>query len=124
MAKSPPLSADVEADLKALETRTQPDFTPSSGPKRRYPAGKVKRYPEEDEDRELKIPQNVLRGLGKTRNMAKGGSLPDLTGDGKITRADVLKGRGVFKKGGSVKSSASRRADGIAQRGKTKGRFV
>jgi len=55
---------------------------------------------------------------------AKGGSLPDLTGDGKVTRADVLKGRGVFKKGGMVKSSASRRADGIAQRGKTKGRFV
>lgn len=27
-------------------------------------------------------------------------------------------------KGGSVKSSASRRADGIAQRGKTKGRLV
>ena len=29
-----------------------------------------------------------------------------------------------LRKGGSVKSSASRRADGIAQRGKTKGRFV
>lgn len=55
---------------------------------------------------------------------AKGGSLPDLTGDGKITRADVLKGRGVFRKGGSVKSSASRRADGIAQRGKTRGKMV
>ncbi|MGA0983365.1 MAG: hypothetical protein ACO3ST_01555 [Burkholderiaceae bacterium] len=27
-------------------------------------------------------------------------------------------------KGGSVKSSASKRADGIVQRGKTKGRFV
>jgi hypothetical protein len=27
-------------------------------------------------------------------------------------------------RGGSVKSSASRRADGIAQRGKTRGRFV
>jgi hypothetical protein len=27
---------------------------------------------------------------------------PDLTGDGEVTRADVLKGRGVFKKGGSV----------------------
>ena len=27
---------------------------------------------------------------------------PDLTGDGKVTRADVLKGRGVFKKGGST----------------------
>ena len=30
---------------------------------------------------------------------------PDLTGDGEVTRADVLKGRGVegFKKGGSAK---------------------
>ena len=127
--------------------------------------------------------------------MAK--SFPDLTGDGQVTRADVLKGRGVFrhggrvkkmaeggsavkplpkgpqgprrypgqneaarkrremeqalkdkemsdkmnkayerferssesdspgyKKGGSVKSSASRRADGIAQRGKTRGKMV
>jgi len=29
-----------------------------------------------------------------------------------------------YKKGGSVKSSASKRADGIAQRGKTKGRML
>ena len=29
-----------------------------------------------------------------------------------------------MKKGGSVKSSASKRADGIAMKGKTKGRFV
>ena len=29
-----------------------------------------------------------------------------------------------FKKGGSVKSSASKRADGIAQRGKTRGKMV
>jgi len=28
---------------------------------------------------------------------------PDLTGDGEVTRADILKGRGVFKKGGSGK---------------------
>ena len=27
---------------------------------------------------------------------------PDLTGDGEVTQADVLKGRGVYKKGGSV----------------------
>ena len=32
--------------------------------------------------------------------MAK--SFPDLNNDGEVTRADVLKGRGVFKKGGSV----------------------
>jgi hypothetical protein len=32
----------------------------------------------------------------------KGKSFPDLTGDGKVTRADILKGRGVFKEGGVV----------------------
>ena len=60
---------------------------------------------------------------GKVKKMAKGGKLPDLTGDGKVTRADVLKGRGVpgFSKGGST---ASKRADGCATKGKTKGRFV
>ena len=37
------------------------------------------------------------------RKMAKGG-FPDLNKDGKITKADVLKGRGVIKKmGGSIK---------------------
>lgn len=32
---------------------------------------------------------------------------PDLTGDGQVTRADVLKGRGVFKRGGRVKKYAA-----------------
>jgi len=35
--------------------------------------------------------------------MAK--NFPDLTGDGKVTRADVLKGRGVYKKGGWIKEA-------------------
>ena len=43
-----------------------------------------------------------LRGRGIVRVGLKKGSLPDLTGDGKVTKADVLKGRGVFKKGGST----------------------
>jgi hypothetical protein len=47
----------------------------------------------------------AMKAAGKKPKMAKGGStFPDLTGDGKVTKADVLKGRGVFKKGGSVKS--------------------
>jgi hypothetical protein len=54
----------------------------------------------------------------------RSGGMPDLTGDGKVTRADVLKGRGVFKKGGAVKSSASKRADGCAVKGKTRGKMV
>ena len=32
--------------------------------------------------------------------MAK--KFPDLTGDGKVTQADILKGRGVFQEGGSM----------------------
>jgi hypothetical protein len=32
-------------------------------------------------------------------------NFPDLTGDGQVTRADVLKGRGVFKKGGWIKEA-------------------
>ena len=68
-------SADVEADLKALETLEQPDYD-VGGPKRRYRKGKVKRYAD----------------------------------DG-------------YKSGGSV-SSASKRADGCAVKGKTRGKFV
>jgi hypothetical protein len=42
-------------------------------------------------------------GRTKFPKLAKGG-FPDLTGDGKVTKADVLKGRGVIKKkGGAVK---------------------
>ena len=45
-----------------------------------------------------------LRGTGiakvQRQKLAKG-SFPDLNKDGKITRADVLKGRGVFKTGGT-----------------------
>lgn len=37
-------------------------------------------------------------------NMAKGGQkFPDLTGDGKVTKKDILRGRGVLKKGGAKK---------------------
>jgi len=32
--------------------------------------------------------------------MKDGGKFPDLTGDGQVTRADILKGRGVFGQGG------------------------
>ena len=45
---------------------------------------------------------------GKTVEKKKSGKkFPDLTGDGKVTRADVLKGRGVFKRGGDVSKRTS-----------------
>lgn len=41
---------------------------------------------------------------GKMKKAEKGGSFPDLNKDGKITKADILKGRGVIaKKGAKVK---------------------
>ncbi len=40
---------------------------------------------------------------GGSMKYKKGGStFPDLTGDGEITKADILKGANVFKKGGAA----------------------
>ena len=50
---------------------------------------------------------------------------PDMSGDGEVTQKDILMAKGVIPKpvkkakGGKV-SSASKRADGIAIRGKTR----
>jgi hypothetical protein len=47
---------------------------------------------------------NAASKMERGPKFKSGGSkFPDLTGDGKVTQADVLKGRGVFKKGGSAK---------------------
>ena len=45
----------------------------------------------------------------RRRAMKKGGeAFPDLTGDGKVTQADILKGRGVkgFQEGGEAKKGS------------------
>ena len=44
--------------------------------------------------------QQQLQNFRTTAN--KGGKFPDLNEDGKITQADILKGRGVFQEGGSM----------------------
>ena len=57
-------------------------------------------------------PKMQSGGMMKSKMASKGGSkkFPDLTGDGKVTQADILKGRGVKKKppgmmgGGMMKS--------------------
>jgi hypothetical protein len=58
----------------------------------------------------------------KKMRMAEGG-MPDLTGDGKVTRADVLKGRGVkgFAKGGVQTSSDTARKLATEMGGMRKG---
>ena len=49
------------------------------------------------------VPGTPRRGRRPGAREEKRGKFPDLTGDGKVTRADVLKGRGVFKSGGIAK---------------------
>ena len=77
------------------------------------------------------IPRSMLPDRSPPRPRTKAGRIPleqieAMMGETKEGEKIVKKskGGGVFKKGGSVKSSASRRADGIAQRGKTRGKFV
>ncbi len=81
----------------------------------------LSRADEAEEARKGRMGNATMRKGGKVKKMAKGGKLPDLTGDGKVTRADVLKGRGVkgFAKGGKVT-----RGDGCCKKGHTKGKMV
>ena len=64
------------------------------------------------------------RGGRKAMGM-KAGGFPDLTGDGKVTQADILKGRGVTKKakGGMMKKKGYK-AGGMAKKGYSKGGAV
>lgn len=52
------------------------------------------------------MPKPKKKMGGAVKKAKEGGSFPDLNKDGKITQADILKGRGVIKKnGGPVKKA-------------------
>ena len=51
---------------------------------------------------------------GGSMKYKDGGSFPDLNKDGKVTKADILKGRGVFKKGGAAHPGSKAVASKIA----------
>ena len=56
-----------------------------------------------------KLPKKVRNKMGYMKKGGKVKKFPDLTGDGKVTRADVLKGRGVFAAGGKVPENIKKR---------------
>ena len=56
-----------------------------------------------------------IKGSGRALMKKGGRSFPDLTGDGKVTRADVLKGRGVFRKGGAVNTRRENRLEELGR---------
>ena len=56
----------------------------------------------------MKAKGRATGGMMKTKGAKAGGKFPDLTGDGDVTRKDILKGRGVpGMKGGGMKTKGS-----------------
>ena len=135
----PPPDSEDRREFLAAQRRAQKEADAAAAERRRKAAARGAassdaKFEQAAEDKEQTMKDKQMREAYervKPKPFRKGG-MPDLTGDGKVTRADVLKGRGVFKRGGKVKkyaaggsvSSASKRADGCATKGKTKGRFV
>ena len=80
----------------------------STNPADSYPAKKDKRGKATIGGGEGKIPSGPSTGRRKpTMGSAKNGkSFPDLNKDGKVTKADILKGRGVIAKSGAKMKKA------------------
>ncbi len=70
-------------------------------------------YQEEMNNQQMQEPQRIYdedQGMKPVSLfMSNGGeaSFPDLTGDGQVTQADILKGRGVFAEGGEAEMQMS-----------------
>jgi len=105
---------------KAIAAMSDSEYAASSR-KKREDTKKGKQFSKQPKKaaktaRRFRNTGGIMSLMEATRNikplvkMAEGGSMlapkdkkfPDLTGDGKVTRADVLKGRGVFQEGGEV----------------------
>lgn len=71
------------------------------------PQNKKKVGPVDPKGAYTKVQERTIGKMKMGGKMAKdGASFPDLNKDGKITQADILKGRGVIKKnGGPVKKA-------------------
>ena len=94
------------AQQKPVKTTKKKSINPANS----YPDKKDKRGFPLIGGGEGKVPSGPTTGRRKTTmGSAKNGkSFPDLNKDGKITKADILKGRGVIaKKGASVKKAKS-----------------
>ena len=131
--------ADREAVKKAMKNTTLKDIDESAARTAKIefeqenpikPKRKPKKISDKDEAILKAEKQRRARAKNKAKPMGKknggvvkmkDGGFPDLTGDGKVTKADVLKGRGVFKRGGSVNKKkiirAAKRGFGAAKRG-------
>jgi len=82
-----------------------------------------------DEENDVLAGEAVAKYRAQQAKSAAPKPRPKMSEAEESARNDMLAGEMVYptvkkKNGGSVKSSASSRGDGCAQRGKTRGRFV
>lgn len=70
--------------------------------------------------KKMMMPGGMKNGGMASKGGARGGKkFPDLTGDGRVTQADILKGRGVTKKrnGGMMKSKGMAKGGAMTKKG-------
>lgn len=92
----------------------EPDKELMFGGKSKYQAGGMAPAPMKPK-KKMEMPASMqtppkkkpMGLMGKIKNAMdkskyKSGGFPDLTGDGKVTKADILKGRGVIKEAGGM----------------------
>ena len=134
-------TSDREAVKKAMKNTTLKDIDKSATRTAKIEFEQenpikvtIKKKPKKRSDKDEAIMKAEKQRRARAKNKAnpmgkknggvikmKEGGFPDLTGDGKVTQADILKGKGVFKKGGSVNKKkiirAAKRGFGAAKRG-------
>jgi len=134
-------TSDREAVKKAMKNTTLKDIDKSATRTAKIEFEQenpikvtIKKKPKKRSDKDEAIMKAEKQRRARAKNKAnpmgkknggvikmKDGGFPDLTGDGKVTQADILKGKGVFKKGGSVNKKkiirAAKRGFGAAKRG-------
>jgi hypothetical protein len=134
-------TSDREAVKKAMKNTTLKDIDESATRTAKIEFEQenpikvtIKKKPKKRSDKDEAIMKAEKQRRARAKNKAnpmgkknggvikmKEGGFPDLTGDGKVTQADILKGKGVFKKGGSVNKKkiirAAKRGFGAAKRG-------
>ena len=134
-------TSDREAVKKAMKNTTLKDIDKSATRTAKIEFEQenpikvtIKKKPKKRSDKDEAIMKAEKQRRARAKNKAnpmgkknggvikmKEGGFPDLTGDGKVTQADILKGKGVFKRGGSVNKKkiirAAKRGFGAAKRG-------
>ena len=98
------LSDGGSSILEKVKMETKKDKSKNKNKKKEFKIDPVKPFFEIPKEMQEEFnPRGGDRGARPVKASKGKANFPDLTGDGKVTQADILKGRGVFKMGGTLK---------------------